>query len=102
MAAVSVKRSIREGRVALSMGHPRGTHSRYVIGCCLPPLGSVVLKITRDEGVCGGCLLCPLYPLLVEVIDYITKWWQIIISCLHDIYPSMARFKVQFGETRSN
>ena len=31
--------SIREGRVALSVGHPRGTHSRYVIGCCLIPLG---------------------------------------------------------------
>ena len=31
--------SILEGRVALSVGHPRGTHSRYVIGCCLIPLG---------------------------------------------------------------
>ena len=31
--------SIREGRVALSVGHPRGTHQRYVIGCCLTPLG---------------------------------------------------------------
>ena len=30
--------SIREGRVALSVGHPRATHSRYVIGCCLIPL----------------------------------------------------------------
>ena len=58
----------REGRVALSMGHPRGTHSRNVIGCCLIPLGScglkAGLKITRDElpmewGVYGGCLLCP-------------------------------------------
>ena len=61
--------SIREGRVALSVGHPRGKHSRYVIGCCLIPLGSMVSKITRDElpmeqGVYGGCLLCPLYPLL--------------------------------------
>ena len=32
----------------------------------------MVLKITRDElpmeqGVYGGCLLCPLYPLLAEV-----------------------------------
>ena len=41
--------SIREGRVALTAGHPRGTHSRYVIGCCLIPLGSMVLKMTRDE-----------------------------------------------------
>ena len=31
--------SIREGRVALSVGHPRGTHSRYVIGCCPIPHG---------------------------------------------------------------
>ena len=31
--------SIRKGRVALILGHPRGTHSRYVIGCCLIPLG---------------------------------------------------------------
>ena len=41
--------SIREGRVALSVGHSRETRSRYVIGCCLIPLGSVVLKVTRDE-----------------------------------------------------
>ena len=36
--------SIREGRVALSVGHPRGTHSHYVIGCCLIPLGICGLK----------------------------------------------------------
>ena len=35
---------IREGRMALSVGHPRGTHSRYVIGCCLIPLGICGLK----------------------------------------------------------
>ena len=56
--------------MALSVGHPRGTQSRYEIGCCVIPLGVCVLKITRDElpmewGVYGGCLLCPLYPLLV-------------------------------------
>ena len=65
--------SFREGRVALSVGHPRETHSRYVIGCCLSPLRSVVLKITRDElpmeqGVYGGCPLCPLYSLLIVSI----------------------------------
>ena len=32
----------------------------------------MVLKITRDElpveqGVYGGCLLCPLYPLLISI-----------------------------------
>ena len=47
--AISFSASNREGRVALSVGHPHGTHSRYVIGCCLIPLGSVVLKITREE-----------------------------------------------------
>ena len=63
--------SIREVGVALSVGHPRGTHSRYVIGCCLIPLGICGLKnnsrrITCGMGVYGGCLLCPLYPLLVS------------------------------------
>ena len=24
--------------MALSVGHPRGTHSRYMIGCCVIPL----------------------------------------------------------------
>ena len=28
----------------LSVGHPRGTHSRYVIGCFLIPLGICGLK----------------------------------------------------------
>ena len=31
--------------MALSVGHPRGTHSRYVIGCCLIPLGNYGLII---------------------------------------------------------
>ena len=57
MAAVSVKRSIREGRVALSMGHPRGTHSRYVIGCCLIPLGICGLKNNSRRITYGiGCV----------------------------------------------
>ena len=43
-APVFFSASIREGRVALSVGHPRGTHSRYVIGCCLIPLGICGLK----------------------------------------------------------
>ena len=30
--------------VALSVGHPRGTHSRYLIGCCLIPHGIYGLK----------------------------------------------------------
>ena len=34
--------SIREGRVALSVGHQSGTHSRY--GCCLIPPGICGLK----------------------------------------------------------
>ena len=28
----------------MSVGHPRGTHSGYVIGCCLIPLGICGLK----------------------------------------------------------
>ena len=36
--------SIREGRVAVSVDHPRGTHSRYVIGCCLIPFGICGVK----------------------------------------------------------
>ena len=36
--------SIREGWVALSVGHPRGTYSRYLIGCCLIPPGICGLK----------------------------------------------------------
>ena len=30
--------------MALSVGHPRGIHSRYVIGCCLIPLESCGVK----------------------------------------------------------
>ena len=60
--------SIHEGRVALSEGHPRGTRSRYVIGCCLIPLGIYVLKnnsrrITYGIGCVWGILLYLLYPL---------------------------------------
>ena len=35
--------------MALSVGHPRGTHSRYVIGCCLIPLGICGLKNQEQE-----------------------------------------------------
>ena len=45
--------SIREGRVALSVGHLRGTHSRYVIGCCLIPLGICGLK-NNSRGITYG------------------------------------------------
>ena len=45
--------------MALSVGHPRGTHSRYVIGCCLIPLGICGLKnnsrrITYELGCVWG------------------------------------------------
>ena len=30
--------------MALSVGHPRATHSRYVIGCCLIPLAICGVK----------------------------------------------------------
>ena len=49
--------SIREGRVALSVGHPRGTHSRYMIGCCLIPLGICGLKNSSRRITYGiGCV----------------------------------------------
>ena len=56
--------SIREGRVALSVGHPRGTHSPYVIGCCLIPLGIYGLKnnsrrITYVIGCMGDAFSVP-------------------------------------------
>ena len=48
----------REGHVALSVGHPRGTHSRYVIGCCLIPLGICGLKNNSRRITYGiGCVL---------------------------------------------
>ena len=31
----------------MSVGHPRGTHSRYVISCCLIPLGIYGLNSKR-------------------------------------------------------
>ena len=49
--------SIREGRVALSVGHPRGTHSRYVIGCCLIPLEICGVKNNSRRITYGiGCV----------------------------------------------
>ena len=49
--------SICEGRVALSVGHPRRTHSRYTIGCCLIPLGICGLKHNLRLITCGiGCV----------------------------------------------
>ena len=50
--------SIREGRVALvSVVHPRGTHSRYVIGCCLIPLGICGLRNNSRRITYGiGCV----------------------------------------------
>ena len=49
--------SIREGHVALNVGHPRGTHSRYVIRCCLIPLGIYGLKNNSRQITSGiGCV----------------------------------------------
>ena len=39
------------------MGHPRGTHSHYVIGCCLTPLGICGLKNNSRRITYGiGCV----------------------------------------------
>ena len=75
MAAVSVKRSIHEGHVAL-----RGTYSRYVIGCCIIPLGICGLKnnsrrITYGIGrVWGMPSLSPLSSLGSTYIFQSTRW----------------------------
>ena len=64
--------SLREGSVALSMDHPRGTHSRYVTGCCLIPLGICDLKNNSRRitygigGVWGMPSLSPLSSLDVS------------------------------------
>jgi len=77
MADVSEKRSIREGRVALSVGHPRGTHSRYAIGCCLIPLGICGLKNNSRRITYGiGCVwgmpsLSPLSSLVYQGIIFL-------------------------------
>ena len=43
--------------MAQSVGHPRGTHSRYVIGCCLIPLGICGLKNNSRRITYGiGCV----------------------------------------------
>ena len=61
--------SIREGHVALS-----GTHSRYVIGCCLIPLGISGLKNNSRRITYGiGCVwgmpsLSPLYILSCRLL----------------------------------
>ena len=65
--------SIREGRVALSVGHPRGTHSRYVIGCCLISFGIYGLKNNLRRITYGiGCVwgMPSLFPLSSLVIAH--------------------------------
>ena len=43
--------------MALSLGHPRGTHSRCVVGCCLIPLGICGLKNNSRRITYGiGCV----------------------------------------------
>ena len=64
--------SISEGRVALSVSHPRGTHSRYVIGCCLIPLGICGLKNNSRRISYGiGCVwgMPSLSPLSSRALD---------------------------------
>ena len=56
--------------MAFSHAKPQRKHPRSARGNFIP-----ILKITRDElpmeqGVYGGCLLCPLYPLLVSIDSF--------------------------------
>ena len=49
--------SFRGGSAALSVGHPRGTHSRYVTGCCLIPLEICGVKNNSRRITYGiGCI----------------------------------------------
>ena len=63
----------------MSVGHPRGTHSRYVIGCCLIPLGICGLKnnskrITYEIGcVWGMPSLSPLSSLAKTQYSFDTR-----------------------------
>ena len=62
--------------MALSGGHPRGTHSRYVIGCCLIPFGICGLKnnsgrITYGIGCVWGMPFLSPFPLLVYARPFI-------------------------------
>ena len=80
--------SIREGRVALSVGYPRGTHSRYVIGCCLIPLGICGLKnnsrrITYEIGCLGGMpSLSPLSSLVQSIQAFLKPNIKLIATDL--------------------
>ena len=66
---------IREERAALSVGHPRGTHSRYVIGCCLIPLGICGPKNNSRRITYGiRCVwrMPSLYPLFI--FELYSRW----------------------------
>ena len=56
-SAIFFSATICERRVALSVAHPRGTHLRYVIGCCLIRLGICGLKNNSRRITYGiGCV----------------------------------------------
>ena len=59
----------------MSVGHPRGTHLRYVIGCCLIPLGIYGLKnisrrITDRTGCVWGMPSLPLLSSLARDLSF--------------------------------
>ena len=69
--------SFREGRVALSVGHPRGTHSRYVIGCCLIPLGISGVKNNSRRITYGiGCVWR--MPSLSPLSSLVIHWYSLV------------------------
>ena len=95
--------SIREGRVALSVGHPRGTHLRYVIGCYLIPLGICGLKNNSRRITYGiGCVwrMPSLSPLSSLVVSYkVTKqveieWLPIFV--FHGFFGLLAAWNILF------
>ena len=70
--------------MALSVGHPRGTHSPYVIGCCLIPLGIYGFKNNSRRITYGiGCMwgmpsLSPLSSLGLKLIKKTVTFYEMI------------------------
>ena len=77
--------SFREGRVALSVGHPHGTHSRYVIGCCLIPLEICGVKNNSRRITYGiGCIWG-----MPSLSPWCDRRWLPVFGCTYEAINSM-------------
>ena len=72
--------------MALSVGHPRGTHSRCVIGCCLIPLEICGVKNNSRRITYGiGCMWgMPSLSLLWSLGSNRLQEWYADILVLYD------------------